>query len=424
MTTPQDDAPHEPSAEITEIPAGGVPTTVPESSDDPDVVRRLTVGDREFILVGTAHVSHSSVELVREVIEREEPDCVCVELDEKRYEALSKKEQWEALDIKQVIKNKQFATLMVNLLLSAYQKRMGGQLGIEPGEELLEATRLSEEKGIPVELCDRDVRITLRRAIAATPLWRRLILSAELLVSIFDNPKLTEEELEELKQRDVLNDLMAELGRSLPSLKRVLIDERDAYLTTRMLQAPGKRIVAVVGAGHLEGICEALGAARKSDLEPLDVIPPVSTVWKVVGWGVPAVVLGSIAWIGYSQGVSAAGDSALDWILANAIPSALGGLLALAHPLTILTAFVAAPITSLTPVIGAGYVCVFVQALLVPPVVREFQTLGEDVGRVRRWWQSKLLRLFLTFVLTGWGSLLGSVVGFKEIFEKLMTGGG
>lgn len=400
-----------------EEPVSPAPEATAERADE---VRRIRLGEREFILVGTAHVSQLSVDLVREVIERERPDCVCVELDAQRYEALSKKKQWEELDIKQVIRRKQFATLMVNLLLAAYQKRLGLELGIQPGEELLEATRVAAEHGIPVELCDRDVRVTLRRAIAATPFWRRLLIASELLASTFDSPKITEEQLQELKKQDVLNELMAELGRHLPSLKRVLIDERDAYLTERMRRAEGRRIVAVVGAGHLQGICEALAAEAEVDLEPLDVIPPISPIWKVVGWGVPILIVASIVWIGYSKGLGAAGDNVLYWILANGLSSSLGGVLALAHPLTILTAFVAAPITSLTPVIGAGYVCVFVQAVLVPPVVKEFQTLGEDLGRPLRWWKSKLLRLFLTFVLTGWGSVLGSVLGIKEIFSNLL----
>jgi pheromone shutdown-related protein TraB len=203
-------------------------------------------------------------------------------------------------------------------------------------------------------------------------------------------------------------------------LKRVLIDERDAYLTKKMLEAPGRRIVAVVGAGHLQGICETLEAQRDADLDALNVIPPISPVWKVVGWGIPILIVGSIVWIGYHKGADAAGDNVLYWILVNGIASAVGGVIALAHPLTILAAFVGAPITSLTPVIGAGYVCVFVQALLVPPVVKEFQTLGEDVVRVGRWWKSKLLRLFLTFVLTGWGSFLGSVLGISEIVSNLV----
>ncbi|MCP4656962.1 MAG: TraB/GumN family protein [bacterium] len=385
----------------------------------PPEVRKLELGGRQFILVGTAHVSKTSVELVRRVIEREQPDCVCVELDSQRYEALSKKKQWEDLDIKQVIRKKQFATLMVNLLLAAYQKRLGGYLGVQPGEELLEATRVAREHEIPIALCDRDVRVTLRRAIHATSWFRRLLLAAELLATMFDSPELSEEQIQELKQQDVLNELMNELGKQLPALKRVLIDERDAYLCQRMKQARGERLVAVVGAGHLQGICDALPAERAVDLEALDEVPPISRIWKIVGWTVPAAILGAIVWIGWTQGAAEAGDNALYWILANAIPSALGAVAALAHPLTILAAFVGAPITSLTPVIGAGYVCIFVQVLVCPPVVKEFHSIGDDVGKLRRWWQSKLLRLFLVFILTGVGSMIGSFVGAYEIISNL-----
>jgi pheromone shutdown-related protein TraB len=386
----------------------------------PQEVRRIKLGGREFVLVGTAHVSKTSVDLVRRVIEREKPDRVCVELDPKRYEALSKKEQWEALDIKQVIRKKQFSTLMVNLMLASYQKRLGGQLGVEPGQELLEATKVADELNIPIELCDRDVRVTLRRAIAATPIWRRFLLAAELLASVFEKPELSEEQLEELRQQDVLNELMAELGRTLPSLKRVLIDERDAYLTERMKRAEGERLVAIVGAGHLQGMCDALAADQSTDLDKLDVIPPVAPIWKIIGWAIPLLIIGSIGWIGWTKGGDAAGDNVLYWILVNGISSSVGGLLALAHPLTILTAFIAAPITSLTPVIGAGYVCVFVQAVLVPPVVKEFKSLGDDIVHFKGWYRSKLLRLFLTFILTGWGSFLGSVLGVKEIITNLL----
>ena len=401
------------------VPVATAPPAEPSEDGYPSEVRKLELDGRQFILVGTAHVSQSSVELVRQVIEREQPDRVCVELDPQRYEALSKKQQWEDLDIKQVIRKKQFTTLMVNLLLAAYQKRLGGYLGVQPGEELLEATRVAREHDIPIELCDRDVRVTLRRAMHATSWFRRLLLAAELLATMFERPELTEEQIQELKQQDVLNELIHELGRQLPSLKRVLIDERDGYLSERMKQARGERIVAVVGAGHLQGICDALLAQRPVDLGALDAVPPISPIWKFVGWAVPVAILGALAWIGRTQGAAEAGDNALYWILANAIPAALGAVAALAHPLTVLTAFVAAPLTSLTPVIGAGYVCIFVQVLVRPPVVKEFHSIAADVGRLRRWWQSKLLRLFLVFILTGVGSLIGSFVGGFEIFSNL-----
>ena len=382
-------------------------------------VHFLEVDGREFILVGTAHVSRESAELVRRVIEQEKPDRVCVELDAQRYQALTQKQRWEALDIKEVIRKKQLSPLMVNLLLSAYQKKLGVKLGVMPGTELLEATRAAEENGIPVSLCDRDVRVTLRRAWRSTPFLKKTLLLSAILTSVFDEKEVTEEQIEDMLQGDVLSELMKELGEAMPALKRVLIDERDMFLTHKMRDSEGERIVAVVGAGHLEGIKKALAEHQTADLEAINTIPKASPAWKWIGWGVPVAILGSIAYIGWSKGLAAAGDNALFWIFANGIPCAIGAVLALAHPLTIVAAFVSAPITSLTPVIGAAYVTAFVQAWVRPPVVKEFQTVGEDMSVVRKWWQNRLLRVFLAFLLPGIGSMFGSVVGGVEIFSNL-----
>ncbi|HSF17076.1 MAG TPA: TraB/GumN family protein [Vicinamibacteria bacterium] len=383
-------------------------------------VRSLDVDGRKFVLVGTAHISEESTALVRRVIETERPDRVCVELDRQRYDALTQQQRWEALDIKEVIRRKQLATLMVNLLLAAYQKKLGLKLGITPGAELLEATRVAEENGIPFSLCDRDVRITLRRAWRFTPFWKRAVLLSAIFASVLDEKDVSKEQIDKLLERDVLSDLMAELGQVMPSLKRVLIDERDIYLAQRLRESEGGSVVAVVGAGHLDGVEKALEEARDVDLAELSEIPPVSSVWKWVGWGIPAVIIGSIVYIGWSKGAEAAGDNVVYWILANGIPCALGAVIALAHPLTIVVAFVSAPITSLTPVIGAAYVTAFVQAYVRPPVVKEFQSVGEDAGVLRKWWENKLLRVFLAFILPGLGSMLGSVLGGVEIFGNIL----
>lgn len=404
----------------TSLLGGAIISTSELKGDYPaSQVHFLEVDGREFILVGTAHVSRESAELVRRVIEQEKPDRVCVELDAARYQALTQKQHWESLDIKEVIRKKQLATLMVNLLLSAYQKKLGVKLGVIPGTELLEATRVAEENGIPVSLCDRDVRVTLRRAWRSTPFFKKTLLLSAILTSVFDDKELTEEQIEHMLEGDVLSELMKELGEAMPSLKRVLIDERDMFLTHKMRDSVGERVVAVVGAGHIEGIKKALTERQSVDMEAINKIPPVSPVWKWLGWGVPIAILGSIAYIGWSKGPAAAGDNALFWILANSIPCAIGAVLALAHPLTIVAAFVSAPITSLTPVIGAAYVTAFVQAWVRPPLVIEFQTVGEDVSVVRKWWQNKLLRVFLAFLLPGLGSMLGSVVGGIEILGNL-----
>ncbi len=398
---------------------GAVSEPADEAASANDV-HRIEAGGRHFVVVGTAHISRESVDLVREVIEAERPDCVCLELDPQRYEALSQEQRWEELDLREVVRKRQLATLMVNLILASYQKRLGLKLGVTPGSELLEAGRTAEELGIPIALCDRDIRVTLRRAWSSLSFYRKAMLVSTFIASTFESPELSEEELRRIRQQDVLTELMAELGEAMPDLKRVLIDERDAYLAQKIRDSEGERVVAVVGAGHVRGMLAALAVNRNVDLDEINEIPPVSPVWKWVGWGIPVLIVGSIAWIGLTQGREAAGENAWFWFLANAIPSGIGGLAALAHPATIAAAFLSAPFTSLTPVIGAGYVAAFVQTWVRPPKVTEFQTVGTDMTRLSGWWRNRLLKIFVVFVATTLGSLIGTWVGGIEIVGNLL----
>lgn len=379
----------------------------------------VKVGDREFVLVGTAHISQESADLVRQVIETEKPDCVCVELDPQRYKALAEQRKWEELDLKVVIRQKQLSTLLISLLLSSYQKKLGEKLGVQPGIELLEATKVAREHDIPIELCDRDIRITLRRAWNSMTFFKKMQLLSTGLAGVFVDHEITEENLKEIRKRDVLTELMTELGRVMPVLKKVLVDERDIYLTEKMRRAKGNKIVAVVGAGHINGISESIAEDRSHDLTEIEKIPPISPVWKAIGWMIPVIILGSIGYIGLTKGAEAAGDNLLFWVLANGIPSGLGAIVALGHPITILSAFFGAPFTSLTPLIGAGYVAAFVQVYFSPPVVREFQTVGQEIISVKKWWQNKLLRVLLVFILTSIGSAIGTYVGAYEIISNL-----
>lgn len=377
-------------------------------------VQIINKNGREFIIVGTAHISRQSADLVRKVIENEKPDTVCIELDEKRYKALSEKNRWENLDIKQIIKEKQLSTLLVNLVLASYQKKLGEKLGVNPGIELLEAANTASELNLPIELCDREVRITLRRAWHSMSLWQKLKFLTSGLAGVFEKQELDEEKLAELKSKDVLSEMMDELGKAMPVLKRVIIDERDKYIAQKMKDANGEKIVSVVGAGHVGGIVKSLESEREIDLREIEEIPPPSPVAKIIGWGIPIVIIASIIYIGYSKGLTEAGDNVLFWILANGIPSGLGAILALAHPVTILVSFLAAPFTSLTPVIGAGYVAAFVQAYFQSPVVREFQSVAADVRKPAKWWKNKLLKILLVFILTSLGSLIGT---YRAVFE-------
>lgn len=382
-------------------------------------ITRLVHDGKEIYLVGTAHISERSRLLVRRAIQELKPDTVCVELDQRRFKAIAQKERWENLDIKKVIKKKELPTLMANLILAAYQKKLGEKLGVAPGAELVEAVKCAEEADIPVELCDRDVRVTLLRAWRKTPLWKKGKLLATLINSLFEDVELDEEKLEELKKSDVISELMAELGQAMPEMKQVLIDERDCYLAEKIRSAPGRRIVAVVGAGHVQGIVDRIRNGKDCDLSAISEIPPLSPAWKAAGWAIPAVIVGSIMVIGWQKGLGAAGDNVLYWVLANGIACALGAVAALSHPATIASAFAAAPITSLTPVIGAGYVTAFVQAMVAPPLVKEIQNAGQDVNSLKGWWSNRLLKVFLAFLLPGIGSMVGTWLGGYRIISNL-----
>ncbi len=398
-----------------------MPTQPFPAADYPADVHTIRYEERTILLIGTAHISQESVDLVTEVISQEKPDSVCIELDDKRYTALTQKKKWQSLDLKQIIKNKQLSTLIINLLMASYQKKLGDQLGVKPGAELLSATKAAENHDIPISLCDRDVRITLRRAWKSTSFFKKGYLLATLFASMFDSTEISEEKLAEMKQKDVLSDLMDEMGSTLPDVKKVLIDERDIYLSEKIKETSGKRLVAVVGAGHVAGIIRVFQEDRSAELEEISKIPPISKTWKFIGWSIPALIIGSLVTIGVQKGAADAGANLLYWILANGIPSAIGGILAFANPLTVLGVFAAAPITSLTPVIGAGYVAAFIQVMRTPPVVKEFETVGEDMGTLTGWWKNKLLRLFLVFLFTGLGSSVGTYIGGYEIIKNLVS---
>jgi pheromone shutdown-related protein TraB len=381
------------------------------------VVRRA---GRELVLVGTAHVSRESTELVRRVIEAVRPDGVCIELDAGRYEALAKPQRFEALDLRQILRSRQLPTLFANLLLAAYQHGLGLKLGVRPGAELLEGARVAEELGIPVHLCDREVRVTLRRAWHALSFWKKALLGSALLESVIARPELDEAELRELRQRDVMTQLLEELASAFPGLKRVLIDERDAYLAEKIRRAPGQRLVAVVGAGHLAGLAGHLERDTPCDLAPLEELPPRSHVGTWLGWSIPVAVAAGLIALLIQRGPQAVGHNVGIWVLATGGPCALGAIVALAHPATILSAFLAAPITTLHPALGAGYVTAFVQSYFRPPLVRELSGVLDDLATLRGFWRNKLLRILLVFLTTTLGAMLGTFLGTAEIVRNLV----
>jgi pheromone shutdown-related protein TraB len=373
-----------------------------------DNIHRLTFEDKEITLIGTAHVSRESADLVTTVIEEEKPDTVCVELCESRYKAIKQKNRWQNTDLIKVIKEKKSFLLLSNLLLTSFQKKIGQKLGIKPGEEMIRAMDSADSVGAHIHLADRDIRITLSRTWRLMGLWTKMKLLAQLVTSMGEVDSIKEEDIEKMKDKDVLETLLSEIGKTLPELRRILIDERDMYLTEKIRSAPGKRIVAVVGAGHVPGIKR--GWNEEIDLNALDELPPKGKIFSFLKWGIPALVVGLIV-LGFFYAGSSAGTHMIKWwVLANAVFAGLGAAIALAHPLTILSAIVASPITSLNPMIAAGWVAGLVETFIGKPKVKDFENLPADILSLKGFWKNKITRILLIVVFTNLGSSLGAFV--------------
>ena len=387
-------------------------------SENADIYRIKTSDDREIVLIGTAHISKVSKELVRETIENEKPDTICVELDEGRAKSIQDPERWKKTDLKEVIKKKQLATLIANLVLGSYQKRMGEQTGVKPGSELKEAVDLASEKEIPVVLADRDIKITLRRTWACTPWYRKFSLLGGLFASIFDKTEISEEELAKIKEQDALNSMMQEFGKSFPEVKQVLIDERDQVLASKIKNAPGQKVVAVVGAGHMKGIAGIIeGDKELPSEESISVIPKGAPIWKIIGWAIPLAIVASIIFVGYKAGVEKAGELSLQWAMLTGGGAMLGTIIAGGHPLTILVALVAAPFTGLTPLIGVGFFTALTQVYMRPPRVSEMETLSDDIWQVKRWWKNRVTRVILCFLCPGIPAIIGKILAIFQIYQ-------
>ena len=381
-------------------------------------IYRIKKDDREFVLIGTAHISQVSKDLVRATIEAEAPDTVCVELDEGRLKSIKEPDRWKKTDLKQVIKNKQLGTLIANLVLGSYQKRMGAQTGVKPGSELKEAVDCAEGRGAELVLADRDIKITLRRTWACTPWYRKLSLLGGLFASIFDKTEVSEEDLAKIKEQDALSAMMQDFGKSFPEVKQVLIDERDQFLASKIKNAPGKKIVAVVGAGHMNGIAKIIEEdCELPSEESISVIPKSAPIWKIIGWAIPVAIIASIIAVGVHAGFEKAGELSLQWAMLTGGGAMLGTVIAGGHPVTILVALVAAPFTGLTPLIGVGFFTALTQVYMRPPRVSEMETLADDIWQVRRWWKNRVTRVILCFLCPGIPAIIGKILAIFKIYQ-------
>lgn len=388
------------------------------TNDNSKTVHHLEYDDKQVILVGTAHVSRESAQQVRQVIQEEKPDTVCVELCQSRYQSIRQKERWQETDIIKIIREKKSFLLLSNLLLASFQKRIAKKLDVKPGQEMITAIETADEMDAEIHLADRDIRTTLSRTWRAMGLWSKIKLLFQLMLSLGEVEEIKEEDIEKMKNEDVLETLLAEVGKALPVLKDILIDERDQYLAKKIRTAPGQKIVAVVGAGHVPGIKKYWN--KDIDIRALEQLPPKSHTAGVLKWLIPGAIMAMFIAGFFYGGAKAGQDMIVWWIAANGILAGIGATIALAHPVTIVTSMLAAPLTSLNPMIAAGWVAGLVEAFSRKPKVKDLEKLPEDILSVRGFWRNKVTRILLVVVFTNLGSSIGTFVAFPVIVKLLL----
>lgn len=432
---------------MTEAPAA--PLAPPTRPEQPVVV--LTLGEACLTLLGTAHVSRASAEAVKHQVETGGHDAVAIELDAGRLAAITDAQAHAKTDLMKVLREGKAGVLAVNLALGAFQQRLADKFGIEPGAEMRAAVAGAKERGLPLLLIDRDIGVTLRRLYGGVGWWRRMTLVAGIVASAFSNEDVPEEEIERLKEGDVLEATFAEFATSRSDLYGPLIAERDEYMAAKLLQAVGdasaprhRDVLAVVGAGHLKGITAQLvkagakvvegdaspddggsgpGAAPSREelrarLRELETTPPPSKANKVIPWAILVLVVAGFA-VGFLRSPEEGLRLLTDWTIVTASLAGLGTLAALAHPLTILATAIAAPFTTLNPLLGAGFVAAGVELWLRKPSVGDFERLRRDVTTLKGWWTNRAARVLLVFVLSTLGASAGTFLAGARVFGRL-----
>lgn len=396
----------------------------------------IEVNGKSIILIGTAHVSKESVEEVEKEIRSEMPDCVAIELDEQRFESLNDSEKYKNIDIIKILKEGNGFLLLANLILASFQRRMGINLGVKPGDEMREGIRVANELNIPSVMVDRPVKTTLKRAWAKTSSAGKSKLLAALISSAFGTEDISSQEIENLKNSNEMDNMMDELSKAMPAVKEVLIDERDFYLAAHIWKSiteendSRKKVVAVLGAGHLPGVERQLqllaNGEKLPDTTEISELPKPKTSKSIIKWLIPVLIVALIVSGFFIGGKEMGIDSLVKWFVCNGVFAGLGALIALGHPLTILVSVVGAPFTSLCPFIGVGFVSGIVQAFICKPKVRDMESIQDDVSSVRGFYKNRILRVLLVFILSSIGSSIGTfvagssfVVGITQAISKL-----
>lgn len=386
-------------------------------------------GEQFITVLGTAHISRASADKVRELLASGEFDAVAVELCAGRHEKMTNPDTLAELDLFAAIKQGKGTMIWANLAIGAFQQRMAEQVDIEPGAELKAAIEEADSADYPISLIDRDIGITMKRIYRSVPLRRRMVLLSGLIQSVLTRQSISKEEIEQLKEGDILESAFSQFAKKDSELYQPLIDERDQYMALRLIQetnlAEHHHIVAVVGAGHLGGIqkyldqyCDYSNSELDTALNELKQLPEKKKIGKFIPWLITALILSGFA-IGFSKNASLGWELVVTWVAINGGFASIGALIAAAHPLTILGAFIAAPITSLNPMIGAGVVTSAIELWLRKPQIKDFDSLRHDTTHFTGWWHNRISRTLLVFILSSLGSAIGTYVAGFIIFDRL-----
>jgi pheromone shutdown-related protein TraB len=382
----------------------------------PQSVTYIKVDDREVYLVGTAHVSKQSVEDVKTTIQAVQPDTVAVELCEPRYTALTNKDNWKNTNIFKIIREKKAIFFLAQLVMSSFYRKLGQKLGVQPGAEMLEGIQQAKNINAKLVLADRKIEITLKRVWGYLGFWNKMKLMTELTCNVFTTEEINEELVENMKNKDQFEAVMAEFASKFPEIKHRLLDERDIYLAQKIRQAEGKKIVAVVGAGHVPGIKEYIH--KDVSLDEITQLPPKSIWPTIIGWSIPALIIAMLVYGFFKYDTKHAMENIYIWILVTGSLSAAGAAAAFAHPLAIIISFLAAPITTLHPLLAAGWFAGLAQAWVKKPTVEDFENLAAATSSIKGFWDNKVTRILLVIVLSNLGACIGMYIATSWIAKR------
>ncbi len=411
---------------MPESEASLIPEAVnPEQVNGEQPTRKITRDGVHYTLLGTAHVSRASVTAVTEMAATGDFDAIAVELCPARHQALTKQQQWKDMDLYRIIREKKAGLVMASLALGAYQRRIAEQFGIEPGAELKAAADAAISNDIPLQIIDRDLATTLKRSYRAVPWYKRIMLSTGLIMSTVSSEEIDEEQIEKLKEGDILESTFTEFAEQSPELYEALIAERDRFMAARLRQEntdnAGKHILVVIGAGHLDGLAKYLETDQQdpqTEVESLSKLPPPNRWLKFVPWVIAALVLTGF-YIGFSRSPELGWQLVTLWVVINGGLAGLGALLARGHPLTVASAMLAAPLTSLNPAVAAGMVTGLMESWLRKPKVSDLERLRDDATTLKGWFKNPATRILLVFFFSNLGSAIGTWVAGFQIFDAL-----